>query len=1580
MMVFLERKFEKKLSSVELVEKVDLDDINYLSGKYKRFIRLNFRTIADLLNVRAIIKGRLDQRNNKSEEQTFEDIFESRALRPDDLLDSISDIREYDVNYHIRVCIDWNIRCSHWYTVTFKDNYIHTIEQNLDKAIKPDLRVLGILLKNLLLINPIYLAFDIETTKQEMKFPDARIDEIMMISYAIDGEAYLITNRTIVSKDIEDFEYTPRPEYEGKVTVFNEANETSVIEKFFAHIREVKPMVIVTYNGDFFDWPFVEARAKVHNINMHQMIGISCFNEQYFGKYVVHMDCLHWVNRDSYLPQGSRGLKNVTKYKLGYNPIELDPEEMLPLARSDPQLLSQYSVSDSIATYYLYKKHIHDFIYALCTIIPTMPDDVLRAGSGTLCENLLMAAAYERNIIFPNKKKEEFEKFYKGHLLNAETYIGGKVECINSGVYRDDVPTKFRLEPGAYHELTRDIEKIMDFAIETELQINKADIVNYDEVKENAIKSLQGLSEVPDIYDCKPLIYHLDVAAMYPNIILTNRLQPTAIVDDKKCSGCIFNRPGNNCMRNLNWEWKGEYFPITKSEYEDMKVRIEYEHQGKGENGKGFYEYPEIEQHNLIKKKARERSQKFYKQIYVSKTELKENTVCMRANSFYVDTIRDFRDRRYDYKNLVKVWKTHMAEFEAQENTVLAVEARDKSIMYESLQLAHKVILNSFYGYVMRRGARWYSMEMAAMVTHIGSNIIMDAKKLIDKIGKPLELDTDGIWCLLPKGFPEKFTFQTNTGKKFKIDFPGSMLNLLIYDKYANPQYQTLKDPRSLTYETRKEMSVFFEVDGPYKAMIIPAAREEGKTLKKRYVVYNFNGSIAEIKGFELKRRGELKIIKIFQEDLFNHFLDGATLDECYQACGAIADRWLDILFKKGEGIEDEELFEYIAESKTMSKGIEEYEKQRSVAITAVKRMNEFLTTDGASAGKINCHFIISQHPQGAPVSERVIPIQIFQKEESIKRRFLNKWLKGNAQLVDTDVRKILDWQYYIDRLGACIQKILTIPAALQKCRNPVPRVPYPDWLHKKVRDYDLKFEQKKVSSFFTKPAEKKAIVDDIMDLEDMMKDPNQKAPKASVPKQSANKLFINFNRSSQTQEVEDRRESLTSSQAAQRRSLEGLQPNSNTEPEETYDMDEDFDGWLRCQKKLWRARRKGERDGNSRKSGPKNAIGNMFRSHEEVVMVSTWHILQVCETETPGIYKVWVYLENSQLISVRVNINRVFYVNSLVKSESEDFKSVRKRLPRNKKQFYLYERTINEKEFLENFRSFEGFLTNPDYEGVYETKIPLDFKFISELGAIMKFKRNKTKSYSGYNNYLFDMEELEPEFNYDKEYLADFNLPVIVISQIVMDGKSIWAVFNHNLNEYNFLIIDRNKLSQPYKQVVKETLREGMENPEEVVLKITVDASPKDETALAYIDKLLQQLKERSRSTPYIVVLQTQYKMQRVMQLGLKSVQTAFPTLHLPAVDIADVAFSSLDWISKGLKRLCYQYLHTNDILEEVLGLCRYANIPFCNLAHDKLNFATDVIYARILKKGNCISWYSPNGIPETGGGRRKPCQNIFF
>lgn len=103
-----------------------------------------------------------------------------------------------------------------------------------------------------------------------------------------------------------------------------------------------------------------------------------------------------------------------------------------------------------------------------------------------------------------------------------------------------------------------------------------------------------------------------------------------------------------------------------------------------------------------------------------------------------------------------------------------------------------------------------------------------------------------------------------SNGKKAKFSFPCTMCNVLIYDKYANKQYQTLTDKKSLSYEQRTEMSVFFEIDGPYRCMVIPASKEENKMLKKRYAVFDHSGKLHEVKGFELKRRGELKIVKIF--------------------------------------------------------------------------------------------------------------------------------------------------------------------------------------------------------------------------------------------------------------------------------------------------------------------------------------------------------------------------------------------------------------------------------------------------------------------------------------------------------------------------------------------------------------------------------------------------------------------------------------------------------------------------------------------------------------------------------------------
>ena len=84
----------------------------------------------------------------------------------------------------------------------------------------------------------------------------------------------------------------------------------------------------------------------------------------------------------------------------------------------------------------------------------------------------------------------------------------------------------------------------------------------------------------------------------------------------------------------------------------------------------------------------------------------------------------------------------------------------------------------------------------------------------------------------------------------------------MVDEKFTNSQYHEFnKDDGS--YSKRDENSIYFEVDGPYKAMILPASTEQGRKLKKRYAVFNFDGSLAELKGFEVKRRGELQLVKL---------------------------------------------------------------------------------------------------------------------------------------------------------------------------------------------------------------------------------------------------------------------------------------------------------------------------------------------------------------------------------------------------------------------------------------------------------------------------------------------------------------------------------------------------------------------------------------------------------------------------------------------------------------------------------------------------------------------------------------------
>ncbi|WAR05620.1 DPOE1-like protein, partial [Mya arenaria] len=1199
---YLTKKFSGKIASVETVNKEDLELHNHLVGLKRQYVKLSFLSVEDLMKVKRDIQPavRKNKANDKSHEvyTSYMDDDDLVSKKTVDQMENIVDIREHDVPYHVRVSIDLSLNVGHWYS------------------------------------DPVVLAFDIETTKLPLKFPDSTIDQIIMISYMIDGQGYLITNREIIFQDIEDFEYTPRPEFPGPFIIFNESDEFSLLQRFFDHILEVKPHIFATYNGDLFDWPFVEARAAFHGLDMSREIGFEKDSQdEYKARPAIHMDCFRWVKRDSYLPVGSRGLKAVAKAKLRYDPTELDPEEMCRMATEEPQVLSNYSVSDAVATFYLYQEYVHPFTFALCTIIPMEPDEVLRKGSGTLCEALLMVQAYHANIVFPNKQESVLNKLTEdGHLMDSETYVGGHVEALESGVFRADIPCRFRMVPEAFQNLIDKVEGTMRFSIEVEEKIPMDQVTNLNE---------------------NPIIYHLDVGAMYPNIILTNRLQPPAIVDEATCAACDFNKPGATCQRRMPWMWRGEIMPATRSEYHRIQQQLENEKFPPSEPGRrprAFHELPRLEQAEIEKKRL-------------------AATICQRENSFYVDTVRAFRDRRYEFKGLTKVWKKKLSEAEDSKDASEIKKANGMVVLYDSLQLAHKCILNSFYGYVMRKGARWYSMEMAGIVCLTGAHIITKAREI---------LDTDGIWCVLPATFPENYVIKTNNPKKPKvtISYPGAMLNVMVKDFFTNDQYQELVNTDTMEYKVRSENSIFFEVDGPYLSMILPASKEEGKKLKKRYAVFNFDGSLAELKGFEVKRNGELELIKIFQSSVFEAFLKGKTLEECYSAVAKVADYWLDVLFSKAANMPDSELFELISEKRSMSRKLEDYGSQKSTSISTARRLAEF---------------VISKKPEGAPVTERAIPMTIFEAEPGVKKHYLRKWLKAPG-MNSFDIREVA---------------------------NPVPRIAHPDWLQKKL------LERNDDDLVFKKPAA-------LQDMEDIGSRPAV-GPRGVA---TSNKRKRTSDEFSQSQDDSQ----LDGSQSW--RDALGPPPSAGNT------MDEQL-AWLAYHKKKWAMQIRERKESRKRRrvafdDGPSHmpltsssrGIGGFLRRTARSIMDMPWQIVQLIESGHPGQFKLWALI-GSDLHAMKLNVPRIFYVN-------QKTPKVIKTLPRAHPIMNLYEYSVPEDVYQEHINEISADLSSPEIEGVYETHVPLLFRALVRVGCVTMVNRDFSKQMAGRETDTFELENLE--------------------------------------------------------------------------------------------------------------------------------------------------------------------------------------------------------------------------------------------
>ena len=276
------------------------------------------------------------------------------------------------------------------------------------------------------------LSFDLEV-RNPHGMPDSDEDEIIMIGVASNFGVNQVISTKTNSENRDDF-------------VNQVSSEREMIQEFVRIIKENNVDIIVGYNSDNFDFPYLKDRAKLLGVDLD--IGMDESDVKYIRrgyanaaslKGLIHVD-LYLVMR-RYMSLERYTLERVYYELFGEEKIDVPGEKIWEFwdnGGDELDNLFDYSLDDVISTLKIAEQTL-PLNLELTRIIGQPLFDVSRMATGQQAEWFLVKQAYFDGEVVPNKQGSNF-----ADRANAEDNEGGYVKQPETGLHENLVQFDFR--------------------------------------------------------------------------------------------------------------------------------------------------------------------------------------------------------------------------------------------------------------------------------------------------------------------------------------------------------------------------------------------------------------------------------------------------------------------------------------------------------------------------------------------------------------------------------------------------------------------------------------------------------------------------------------------------------------------------------------------------------------------------------------------------------------------------------------------------------------------------------------------------------------------------------------------------------------------------------------------------------------------------------------------------------------------------------------------------------------------------------------------------------------------------------
>ncbi|MBN2487452.1 MAG: DNA polymerase elongation subunit [Methanosarcinaceae archaeon] len=274
-----------------------------------------------------------------------------------------------------------------------------------------------------------YLAFDIECLPLENAMPTAETSPIIMVSLAFEPSYEEHSTLVLVGKEVKDAD--------PDVEMFTD--EAKLLNRFFEIFQKYDPDMVIGYNINDFDIPYITDRVKFLNessgSNIRSNVGRDGRSMSYRrignrtmvsmpGRVVV--DALPLARQGFSLKQYT--LRNVAKELLGREKLDVAFHEMREYWEDSGEKIKKfidYSRRDSeLALELVLKLQLLDKYVALAQVSGTLLQDTISGGQSSMVENLMLREFGKRDRVIPPRPDDSIASF---RHKQSEELKGGEV-------------------------------------------------------------------------------------------------------------------------------------------------------------------------------------------------------------------------------------------------------------------------------------------------------------------------------------------------------------------------------------------------------------------------------------------------------------------------------------------------------------------------------------------------------------------------------------------------------------------------------------------------------------------------------------------------------------------------------------------------------------------------------------------------------------------------------------------------------------------------------------------------------------------------------------------------------------------------------------------------------------------------------------------------------------------------------------------------------------------------------------------------------------------------------------------------